>query len=174
MKIVKDNAEFKEIISKPTLTVVDYFATWYIVIFHKIYVIGWKLTVDAFAINRCGPCVKIAPFFESLAVKYPDVVFIKVDVDQGEEIAAERGIEAMPTFHFYRAGQLLETLQGADANRIEQLVIQNKQVSLLKNPSEMTIKELKAAIVNSGLASKATGMIEKQEFINLLNQHFNL
>lgn len=78
----------------------------------------------------------------------------------------------MPTFQFYKAGQLIEALQGADANRIEQLVIQHKQVSL-KNPSEMTIKELKAAIVHAGLASKASGMLEKQEFINLLNQHFN-
>lgn len=123
-------------------------------------------------INRCGPCVKIAPFLDSLSTKYPDVVFIKVDVDQGEEIAAERGIEAMPTFHFYRAGQLLEAMQGADANRLEQLVVQHKKVSL-KNPSEMTIKELKAAIIYAGLASKATGMIEKQEFISLLNQHLN-
>mmetsp|Transcript_21091 Transcript_21091/g.58668 ORF Transcript_21091/g.58668 Transcript_21091/m.58668 type:complete len:235 (-) Transcript_21091:171-875(-) len=41
----------------------------------------------------------------------------------------------------------------------------------LKDPSEMSVKELKAAIRKAGLASKAIGFMEKREFIQLLQNH---
>lgn len=70
-----------------------------------------------FTATWCGPCRMIAPFFEALADKFPGLWFFKVDVDtctvrtplhattmlpltrlacQG--VAAECGIQAMPTF----------------------------------------------------------------------------
>jgi lysophospholipase-2 len=41
----------------------------------------------------------------------------------------------------------------------------------LKDPSEMSVKELKAAIRKAGLGSKAVGLMEKKEFIQLLEEH---
>ena len=41
----------------------------------------------------------------------------------------------------------------------------------LKDPSEMSIKELKAAIRKAGLQSQALGFTEKREFIQLLTDH---
>jgi len=43
----------------------------------------------------------------------------------------------------------------------------------LKDPSEMSIKELKAAIRKAGLQKDALGFTEKREFIQLLNDHRN-
>lgn len=54
-------------------------------------------------INRCGPCQRIAPFFEELSRRYPRAVFLKVDVDQCPETAASNGVTAMPTFIFFRS-----------------------------------------------------------------------
>ena len=71
----------------------------------------------------------------------------------------------------YKNCQLLESLQGANPGLLEALVIQHKVEVPMKNPNDMTIKELKAAVVNLRLAPKALGMIEKQEFINFLNDH---
>ncbi|KAG9463221.1 hypothetical protein GDO78_022186 [Eleutherodactylus coqui] len=47
----------------------------------------------------------IAPFFEELSKKYPDVVFIKVDVDDAQDVALHCDIKCMPTFHFYKNGE---------------------------------------------------------------------
>lgn len=41
----------------------------------------------------------------------------------------------------------------------------------LKDPDSMSIKELKEAIRNAGLGSKAVGLMEKSEFIKLVKDH---
>lgn len=41
----------------------------------------------------------------------------------------------------------------------------------VKDPSEMSVKELKTAIRNAGLGSKAVGLMEKSEFVRLLKEY---
>jgi thiol-disulfide isomerase/thioredoxin len=38
--------------------------------------------------SRCGPCKMISPIFEKMSEETPTVEFVKVDVDEAEEIAA--------------------------------------------------------------------------------------
>ena len=78
--------------------------------------------VANFYIFRCGPCRYVAPEFEKLAELNPNVVFIKVDVDDASEIAAKCGIRAMPTFHYYKGGEKVAEVVGADVDKIKALV----------------------------------------------------
>lgn len=43
----------------------------------------------------------------------------------------------------------------------------------LKDPSEMSVKELRNAIRKAGLGSKAVGLMEKHEFVKLVKDHRN-
>lgn len=70
----------------------------------------------------CGPCQKIAPFFAELAGRYPSARFVKVDVDDVEEAAAEAGVTALPSFQVYRHGRREFELSGADESRLEAVV----------------------------------------------------
>ena len=38
---------------------------------------------------RCGPCKLVAPHLEEMSKSMDDVVFLKVDVDDCEDVAAE-------------------------------------------------------------------------------------
>ena len=79
-----------------------------------------QLLVD-FTASWCGPCKMIGPYFEELAGKFPGVVFVKVDVDDLDDVAAECGISAMPTFQLYSNGVKVEELTGADKGKLEAL-----------------------------------------------------
>lgn len=86
------NPEFDEIINglpADRLLVVDFHATW------------------------CGPCKAIAPFVDRLADKYPDVEFVKIDVDQVKELAKRYKVSAMPTFKLFKGGKEVAQVGGS-------------------------------------------------------------
>ena len=86
---------------------------------------GGLVVIDFFA-EWCGPCKMIAPEFVKLANQETSVKFAKVDVDEAEDIAASYEIEAMPTFLFIKGGQVLEKFEGANINKISELVNKHK------------------------------------------------
>lgn len=62
----------------------------------------------------CGPCKMMAPAFESLGQEYADKAqFVKVNVDQADDIASKYGIRGIPTVIVFKAGQVVATKSGA-------------------------------------------------------------
>ena len=83
---------------------------------------GDKLVVVDFTATWCGPCQRIAPIFVKLAEEMPDIVFVKVDVDENEEVAQECGISCMPTFQFYKSGTKVHEFSGANEAQIKEAI----------------------------------------------------
>ncbi len=77
-----------EVLKADGLVIVDMFATW------------------------CGPCKMMAPIVDNLAEDYTDVKFCKLDVDQAPTVAARYDVQSIPTFLFFRNGELVRTLVG--------------------------------------------------------------
>ena len=78
------------------------------------------VVVDFFA-PWCGPCKKIAPKLEEFEVTYPNVVTLKVNVDEALGLAEKYDISAMPTFLAFKQGALVDTVIGANLKRLEAL-----------------------------------------------------
>ena len=87
---------------------------------------GDKLVVVDFTATWCGPCQRIAPVFQKLAEEMPDVVFVKVDVDDNEETAQACGIQAMPTFQFYKSKIKVHEFSGASEDKIKEAIASYK------------------------------------------------
>ena len=77
-------------------------------------------------IDRCGPCKFIGPIFEKMAGENPDVEFVKVDVDEADDVAGACGIQAMPTFQFFKGGAKIDEMRGADQAKLAQLLAKHK------------------------------------------------
>jgi len=82
---------------------------------------GDKLVLIDFYATWCGPCKTIAPELEKLAGQHPNVVVLKVDVDDAEDVAQKYEISAMPTFKLFHKGKEIGMVMGANLPKLEDL-----------------------------------------------------
>jgi len=71
----------------------------------------------------CGPCKQIAPRYEELAQKYNSpgkIILAKEDITLG----ISQNVKGVPTFQFYKSGQLIDTVIGADIVSVENKIQQ--------------------------------------------------
>jgi thiol-disulfide isomerase/thioredoxin len=80
--------------------------------------------IDFFSYT-CPPCMKIKPYYESLAKTYaarcPGLKFVSVDTQAARMIAMNHQIQSIPTFVAYYEGVQFQRFSGADAKRVESL-----------------------------------------------------
>ncbi|KAM7482920.1 hypothetical protein LguiB_007503 [Lonicera macranthoides] len=81
-----------------------------------------RLSILYFTATWCGPCRFISPLFTSLAEKYPKVVFLKVDIDEAKDAAAQWNINSVPTFFFVKNGKEVDKVVGADKSSLEKKI----------------------------------------------------
>ena len=83
-------AEFNTAIQQNDVVLADFFATW------------------------CGPCKMIAPFIEMVSEEYEgEAVVLKIDVDEEPDLAAQFGVESIPTVVLFKNGQAIRVEVGA-------------------------------------------------------------
>ena len=87
-----------------------------------------KLAVIKFGADFCAPCKLIDPKYKACAETYGEkAIFLACDVEEGEDLADEFGVEQMPVIVFMKAGKgILETIQGAkDPDAIEKAILKH-------------------------------------------------
>ncbi|KOO27543.1 nek4 protein [Chrysochromulina tobinii] len=73
----------------------------------------------------CGPCQRIAPLFAELAQQHGNALFVKVDVDELEDVMHSCEVLAMPTFQIYKGGEKVDTLTGANEKKLVDMVTEH-------------------------------------------------
>jgi thioredoxin len=69
------------------------------------------LAVDFWA-PYCQYCMKLKPVFEVIAKDYPDIKFVKVNVEQDPDIASKYGIRGIPVIKFFCEGKEIGEIVG--------------------------------------------------------------
>ena len=73
------------------------------------------LVVDFWA-TWCGPCRMVGPVISELAQEYDGRIVVgKCDVEENEDIAMEYNIRNIPTILFFKGGQVVDKIVGAQA-----------------------------------------------------------
>ncbi len=90
-----DDTSFASATDTRLLTIVDLWAPW------------------------CGPCRLVAPVLERLAVEYAGrLKVVKVNVDDSPRLASKYRASSIPMLVFLHAGNVLDTVVGAQADHV--------------------------------------------------------
>ena len=90
MEVTITNENFESLKGGEQPLVVDFWATW------------------------CGPCRMLAPVIAELAEEYDGRITVgKCDVEENEDLAATFGIRNIPTILFFKGGQVVDKIVGA-------------------------------------------------------------
>ena len=66
----------------------------------------------------CGPCRMIAPIIEELAEDFDGTAKIcKVNTDEEQDIAVKFGIRSIPTIMFFKDGEMVDQVVGAQSKQ---------------------------------------------------------
>jgi len=95
--------------------------------FDKILEDNKKAVFVDFTASWCPPCKMIKPIFEELAETHKDlegVKFVKIDVDENDEVAQEYAIRSMPTFKVFVDGKEVaeDGFGGASVEKLKAMV----------------------------------------------------
>jgi len=89
--VLLNEANFWEIVQKTARVLIDCFADW------------------------CGPCKRLEPIFEQLAGVHRDILFGRINVDNAPKISSQFQIKGIPLMLFFKTGQLVNKLLGAQS-----------------------------------------------------------
>lgn len=82
--------------------------------FEKEVIESGKVTLVDFWAEWCGPCRMVSPVVEELSNDYDGKVkFVKVNVDEANELASKYNIFSIPTLAIFKNGQLVSQQVGA-------------------------------------------------------------
>lgn len=71
-----------------------------------------KLTIVKFGAAWCGPCKKLDPIIDEIAIENTDIKVTYVDIDSDGPIAAEYGILSVPSTLFFKDGKVMDMIIG--------------------------------------------------------------
>lgn len=77
--------------------------------------------VDCYT-DWCGPCQQMNKPLKDLSEKFTGVKFIKVNVEENEDVGALLNVRSIPYFVMFEDGKQIGSVEGANQNKLGELV----------------------------------------------------
>lgn len=100
LKITADNFK-KEVLEESKTVLIDFYADW------------------------CGPCKMLAPVLEEIAKENINTKFVKINVDDAQDLAMEYNVMSIPT--------LVVIKNGKEVNRVVGLVSKSELMEIINS-----------------------------------------
>ena len=71
-----------------------------------------KVVVDFYA-DWCGPCKMVSPVLEQLSEEFPEVRFVKINIDENRQTAIDYDVQSIPTIITIDGGEEIARSLGA-------------------------------------------------------------
>ena len=93
--------------------------------FNKIIGISEKLVVVNFYSDSCMKCLMLSPIIEDLAENLNEVNFVKINVEDNEEIAQKYSVSSIPCLVFIKNGSEVDRIVGTHSSELIETKITN-------------------------------------------------
>lgn len=91
---IRFKSELDEELKKENLLVLDFYADW------------------------CGPCKSLSPILDELDKEYPNVDFLKINVNNLDLFPEEYKVSSLPTIFFIKGGKKLHSIIGFNEDEL--------------------------------------------------------
>jgi thioredoxin 1 len=95
---LSSEAEFNQLINSNSIVIVRFTAPW------------------------CKPCKEIEPVFMEMAKQHIDKIFLSIDVDKFDEIAAKYSAIKIPLFLVFQKSEIIEKYVGSNPDNLKKLI----------------------------------------------------
>jgi thioredoxin 1 len=107
------------------------------------------MVVIDFWAEWCGPCKTFGPTFEKVSGNHEGIVFAKCNTESQQEIAAQFGIQSIPTLAIMRDSVLLFSQPGSlPENALEEIVTHAKDLNMADVHAQIAEKQTKQPVAN--------------------------
>ena len=79
--------------------------------FDNLIATNAKVVVDFYA-DWCGPCQRLKPILNDIAIQYPDIKFVAVNTDTEKALSTKYSIRGLPTVLFFKDGCKVDQMVG--------------------------------------------------------------
>lgn len=142
---------------------------------------GKCLTVLHFQAAWAPQCVQMNEVMAELAKEHTHVTFVKLEAEAVPEVSEKYGISSVPTFLFFKAGEKIDSLDGAHAleltKKVQRLAVSGGQTGADENSGTDLNQRLKKLINTAPcmLFMKGTSQEPRcgfsRQIVALLKQH---
>ena len=74
---------------------------------------GHKLVVVDFFAEWCMPCLMLSPIIDEVADKMKEIKFVKINVDDNQELARSLGVSGIPCLIIFKDGKEVSRIIGS-------------------------------------------------------------
>lgn len=81
-----------------------------------------KVFIDVWA-SWCMPCKIMSPIFAGISNKYEDILFVRIELDEEDEVGEKLNVMSIPSFLYFENGELVNKKVGAmPAAELEKMI----------------------------------------------------
>ncbi|MFA5857308.1 MAG: thioredoxin [Candidatus Pacearchaeota archaeon] len=94
--------------------------------FNKIINNSHDLVVVDFFAEWCMPCLMLSPIIEDLSEQMSEVKFVKINIDENENLASKFRVSSVPCLVIFKNGKEAGRIVGAHSSEvIEERIVQH-------------------------------------------------
>lgn len=81
-----------------------------------------NVVIAIFFSKTCAQCKAMAPLLDEMIKQTPEITFIKVDIEEGDEICSKYVVRSVGTFIRFINGRLIDHIYGKGKDGLIQLI----------------------------------------------------